>query len=104
MGQAQSTNEMTGSQIHQISNKLRPKLELANQMGQNHLNAKYLSTNFFNKPCTLMKSNTKGKLRIYIVRGAKGLTRYHLMKTTYYIDDRLVTLKISQAPIKKSLH
>ena len=62
MGQAQSTHSLTGTEINQISNKLKPKLNLATQIGQNLLAANYLEIEFLQKVINIVKNPTKGKM------------------------------------------
>ena len=100
MGQAQSTHDLTGIEINQISNKLKPKLKLANQIGQNLLAANYLHDEFLQKIINIVKNLTKGKI--------KGLDnpwneRLSLDENNLlYIGDRLVIPKTLQSPIKNS--
>ena len=63
MGQAQSTHDLTGSEINEISNKLKPKLKLANQIEQNLLAANYLDDEFLQKIIKIVKNHTKGKIK-----------------------------------------
>ena len=46
IGQTQSTNDITSSEINRFSNKLKLKLKLANQIGRNLLVANYLDNEF----------------------------------------------------------
>ena len=104
MGQAQSTHDLTGSEINQISNKLKPKLKLANQIGQNSLAAKYLEDEFLQKILNIMKNPTKGKISLDSP-WRKRFNAFSLDENNLlYIDDRLVIPKILQAAIKNSLH
>ena len=63
MGQAQSTHDLTGTEINQISNKLKPNLKLANQIGQNLLAANYLDDEFPLKVINIVKNPTKEKIK-----------------------------------------
>ena len=61
MGHTQSTQDLTGSEINQISNELKPKLKLANQIGQNVLTENYLHDEFFQKITNMVKTLQKEK-------------------------------------------
>ena len=49
MVQTQSAEDLTRIESSQISNKLRPKLKFANQIGQKPLTANYLDDEFLPK-------------------------------------------------------
>ena len=61
MGQGLSANDLKGSEINQLSNILKLKLKLANQIGQNLLAANYLDDEFLHKIIKIVKTLQKGK-------------------------------------------
>ena len=77
MGQAQSTQSLTGTEINQISHKLKPKLKLANRIGQNLLAANYLDDEFLQKVINIVKHPTKGKRKNLDSPWPKDLMPYH---------------------------
>ena len=58
MGQTQSAEELLGIENSQISNRLKPKLKLANQIGQNLLTGNYLHDEFLQKIFSIVKNPT----------------------------------------------
>ena len=105
MGQSQSTNYLTGTEIYQVSSKLQPKLKLANQIGQNLLAANYLDDEFLQKIIAIVKNPTKGKIKNLDSPWRERFQALSLDKNDLlYLDDRLVIPKILQAPIKNWLH
>ena len=69
MGQTQSAEELSGIENSQISNRIKPKLKLANQIGQNLLTANYLDDEFLQKIISVVKNLTKGKKQKRINHG-----------------------------------
>ena len=105
MGQNQSTNNLTGTEIYQVSSKPQPKLKLANQIGQNSLAANYLDDEFLQKIIAIKKNPTKGKIKNLDSPWRDRFQALSLGENDLlYLDDRLVIPKILQAPIKNSLH
>ena len=105
MGQAQSTHSLTGTEIKQISNKLKRKLHLANQIGQNLLAPNYLDDELLQNVLNIVKNPTKGKVKNL---DSPWRERFNALSqdenNLVYIDDRLVILKILQTSIQNSLH
>ena len=105
MGQAYSADELTGSEIYQVSSKFQPKLKFANQIGQNLLAANYLDDEFLQKVIGIVKNPTKGKIKALDSPWRERFQALSLDENKLlYLDDRLVIPKILQAPIKNSLH
>ena len=103
MGQSQSTNNLTGTGIYQVSSKLQPKLKLVNQIGQNLLAANYLDDELLQTIIAIVKNPTKGKIKnLY----SPWRERFQSLDENdlIYFDDRLLIPKVLQAPIKNSLH
>ena len=63
MGQTQSAEDLSGTKNSQNSNRLKPKLKLANQIGQNLLTANYLDDEFLQKIISIVKNPTKAKIK-----------------------------------------
>ena len=63
MGQTQSAEELSGIENSQTSNKLKPKLKIANQIGQNLLTANYQDDEFLQKIISIVKNPTKAKIK-----------------------------------------
>ena len=105
MGQAHSADNLPGTEIHQVPNKLQPKLKFANQIGQNLLAANYLDDEFLQKIIGIVKNPTKGKIKALDSPWRERFQALSLDENDLlYLDDRLVIPKILQAPIKNSLH
>ena len=106
MGQTQSAGELSGIENSQISNRLKPKLKFANQIGQNLLTANYLDDEFLQKIISIVKNPTKGKIKSLESPWREQFNSLSLDENNLlYIDDRLIIIpKILQAPIKNSLH
>ena len=101
MGQAQSTNDLAGTEIIQISNILTPNMNLANQIGQNLLAASYLDDEFLQKIINIVKNLTKGKIKNLDSPWRERFNALSLDENNLlYIDDRLVFPKILQAQLK----
>ena len=101
MGQAQSTNDLAGTEINQISNILTPNMNLANQIGQNLLAASYLDDEFLQKIINIVKNLTKGKIKNLDSPWRERFNALSLDENNLlYIDDRLVFPKILQAQLK----
>ena len=104
MGQTQSTNNLTGTEIYQVSNKLQPKLKLANQIGQNLLAANYLDDEFLQKNYQHSEKPNQGKNKNLDSPWRERFQALSLDENDLlYLDDRLVIPKILQAPIKNLL-
>ena len=84
MGQTQLAEELSGIENSQFSNRLKPKLKLANQIGQNLLTANYLDDEFLQKIISIVKNPTKRKIKSLDVHGANDSIHYLYMKITYY--------------------
>ena len=105
LGLAQSTHSLTGTKINRISNKLKPKLNLANQNGQNLVAAIYLNDEFLQKILNIVKNPTKRKIKNLDSPWRERFNAWSLDENNLlYIDDRFIIPKILQAPIKNSLH
>ena len=105
MAQTQSTEELSGIENSQISNRLKPKMKLANQIGQNLLTTNYLDDEFLQKIFSIVKNLTKAKRKSLESPWRERFNSLSLDENNLlYIDDRLVIPKILQAPIKNSLH
>ena len=105
MGQTQSAEELSGIKNSQISNKLKPKMKLANQIGQNLLTANYLDDEFLQKIISIVKNPAKAKIKSLESPWRERFSSLSLDENNLlYIDDRLIIPKILQAPIKNSLH
>ena len=87
--------------LNQTSSKLKPKLNLANQIGQNLLVANNLDDDFLQKNISIVKSSTKGKIK-NLESPRRG--RFHALSldenNLLFIDSRLVSFKILQPPSK----
>ena len=94
MGRSQSTNNLTGTEVYQVSSKLQPKLKLANQIGQNLLAANYLDDEFLQKNIGTVKNSTEGKIKNL---DSPWRERFQALS----LDE---IPKILQAPIENSLH
>ena len=105
MGQSQTTNNLTGTELYQVLGKLQPKLKLANQIGQNLLAANYLDDEFLQKIIAIVKNPTKGKIKNLDSPWRERFQALSLDENDLlHLDDRLVIPKVLQAPIKNSLH
>ena len=105
MGQSQSTNNLTGTEINQVSSKLQPKLKLVNQIGQNLLAAKYLDDEVLQKIIAIVKNPSEGKIKNLDSPWRERFQALSLDENDLlYLDDRLVIPKVLQAPIKNSVH
>ena len=105
MGKTQSAEEFSGIENSQISNRIKPKLKLANQIGQNLLTAIYLDDEFLQKIISIVKNPTKAKIKSLESPWRERFNSLSLDENNLlYIDDRLIIPKILQAPIKNSSH
>ena len=94
MGQAQSTIDQTGIDINQISNRFRPNLKLANQIGQNLLAANYQDDELLQKVINIVKNPTKGKMKSLDSPWRERVNALSLDENnSLFIDDRLVISK-----------